>query len=98
MTDNTPREKRWIVLADDGRHSTLGRHTDPSQEEVAKAGDALRAAGMGGWLAMTEGVYYSAGPLSVMMVREIAPPRQSWEAAAAAFLARRTQTLPPFGP
>jgi hypothetical protein len=53
---------------------------------------------MGGWLAMTEGVYYSAGPISVMMVREIAPPRQSWDAAAAAFLARRTQSLAPFGP
>jgi hypothetical protein len=35
------REKRWIVLADDGLHVTIGRHTDPSEDEIVRAGDAL---------------------------------------------------------
>lgn len=92
------RERRWIVLGDDGRHATLGRHSDPSEEEITQAGDALRAVGQGGWLAVTEGVYYSRGPLSVMMVREIAEPRQPWESAVAAFHSKRAQTLAPYPP
>ncbi len=92
------REKRWIVLADDGLHVTMGRHTDPSEDEIVRAGDALRATGVGGWLAVTEGVYYSSGLLSVVMVREIAPARQTWEAAISAFMARRQQSMDPSAP
>lgn len=92
------REKRWIVLADDGRHVTIGRHTDPSEDEIVRAGDGLRANGVGGWLAVTEGVYYSGGPLSVVMVREIAPTRQTWDAAVSAFMARRRQSIDPPAP
>ena len=87
------REKRWIVLADDGRHVTIGRHTDPSEDEIVRAGEGLQANGVGGWLAVTEGVYYSAGPLSVMMVREIAPARQTWEGAVGAFMELRRQSV-----
>jgi hypothetical protein len=92
------REKRWIVLGDDGRHITLGRYSDPSEEEIARAGDALRANGQGGWLAMTEGAYYGRASISVLMVREIAEPRRPWEAALAAFYSSRVQTLPPAAP
>jgi hypothetical protein len=87
------REKRWIVLADDGRHVTVGRHTDPTEDEIVRAGAGLQANGVGGWLAVTEGVYYGAGSLSVMMVREIAPAGQTWEAAVSAFMALRRQAL-----
>ena len=91
----TARERRWIVLGDDGRHVTLGRHTDPSEEELARATDALRASGQGGWLAVTEGRYYSGDQLSVLMVKELAPPRAMWETALAAFQeARQTVALP----
>ena len=79
------RERRWIVLSGDGRHVTIGRHTDPTEEQLTLAADQLRANGLGGWLAVTEGQYYSRGRLSVMMVRELAPTSTTWEAALAAF-------------
>jgi hypothetical protein len=89
-------EKRWIVLADDGRHVTIGRHTDPSEEEIEGAAKALSATGAGGWLAVTEGRYYSGRPaLGVLMVRELAPPKATWDEAVAAFLRlRRDANIP----
>jgi hypothetical protein len=39
-------ERRWIVLGEDGRHITMGRHSDPSPEEVAKAEAGLAAQGL----------------------------------------------------
>ena len=89
-------EKRWIILADDGRHVTVGRHTAPSEEEIAAVGRALAAGGNGGWLAVTEGVYYSRSPkLGLIMVREVAPPRATWDEAAAAFHTRRRDAVRP---
>lgn len=94
MTAGASRERRWIVLGEDGRHVTLGRHTDPTAEEIVHAGDSLRAAGLGGWLAVMEGVYYgSRGRVSLMMVRELAPCRASWAEAAAAFMNLRRAAL-----
>ena len=90
MTRNTPKERRWIILGEDGRYVTVGRNTDPTHEELAKAADALRAGGQGGWLAVTEGHYYRPRErVSVMMVRELAPTHATWEAAVDAFLAAR---------
>jgi len=43
-----PHERRWIILAADGRHSTLGRITPPDEEEVARAASALAAVGLAG--------------------------------------------------
>ena len=87
------RERRWIVLSGDGRHVTIGRHTDPTEEQLTLAADQLRANGLGGWLAVTEGQYYSRGKLSVMMVRELAPASTTWEAAVAAFHTLRQRSL-----
>jgi hypothetical protein len=87
------RERRWIVLTGDGRHVTMGRHTDPTEEPLNLAADELRANGLGGWLAVTEGQYYSRGKLSVMMVRELAPASTTWEAAVAAFHTLRKRSL-----
>ena len=87
-------EKRWIVLSEDGRHVTIGRHTDPPEDEIQAAGSALKANGHGGWLAVTEGVYYSPSPkLGLLMVREIAPASSSWENAVAAFMRIRRDVI-----
>jgi hypothetical protein len=87
------RERRWIVLSGDGRHVTIGRHADPTEEQLTLAADQLRTNGLGGWLAVTEGQYYSRGKLSVMMVRELAPTSTTWEAAVAAFHTLRKRSL-----
>lgn len=91
-------ERRWIVLGDDGRHVTVGRHSDPTEDELREMSEQLKATGVGGWLAVTEGVYYSGGALRLMMVRELAPPRQTWEAAVAAFHDARRTKLAPLSP
>jgi hypothetical protein len=94
MASAAAREKRWIVLSSDGRHTTVGRHTDPTEDEIGRLAEGLKAASLGGWLAITEGVYYSKGKLSVMMVRELAPSpsNMSWESAVAAFQATRDRS------
>lgn len=84
-------EKRWIVLGIDGRHATLGRHSDPSEDEIGKAEAALEAQGLSGWLAVTSGSYYGPGRLEVIQVRPLAnPPGDAWTTALALFLDRRT--------
>ena len=87
-------ERRWIILGDDGRHVTVGRHTDPTDQEIARGGDALLTTGKGGWLAVTDGDYYDLSrPFSVMMVRAIAPTMRTWEGAVAAFHSIRNSFL-----
>ena len=80
-----PGEKRWIILTPDGGHVSIGRHTDPSEEEIEAAAGKLRQAGTGGWLAAMEGRYFGRGKMTLLMVREIGPAGGSWERPAAAF-------------
>ena len=90
--ERTRREKRWAVVTGDGRHVWLGRHTDPSEDEITRAADGLRAQGLTGWLAVTEGVYYEpTDSMSAVMVRPLAG-KGDWNAAWAAFIARRADT------
>jgi hypothetical protein len=93
MATEGKRERRWIILGDDGWHVTVGRHTDPSPEEVDRAAEILRQTGAGGWLAVTDGLYYGRGGLSVMMVREIAPSRRTWEEALVLFHGTRKRSV-----
>lgn len=88
-------EKRWIVLSEDGRHATLGRYTDPTEDEIQRAAEGLRGAGIGGWLAVTEGVYYSRGRLSVLQVRELVHSEISWQDAVKSFLDMRAKAIQP---
>lgn len=90
--DGTPRERRWAAIAADGRHSWLGRHSDPSDAELADVAAALERAGTPGWLAVTEGVYYSGNDLGVLLVRPIWGDGD-WDAALAAFRDRRREAL-----
>jgi hypothetical protein len=78
-------DTRTIILADDGRFVTIGRHSAPTDAEIANAGDALASQGIGGWLATMSGTFYGRVCPRLEMVRTIAAPRQSWECAVAAF-------------
>ncbi len=94
MTRRPASEHRWLVLAEDGRHVTLSRQTDPTDDEIARSAEALCATGQGGWLAVLEGRYYQRrDKVSLLMVRQLGPTKTAWEAAAEAFLtARRRAT------
>jgi hypothetical protein len=87
-------ERRWAIIAPDGRHVWLGRHSDPSPDEIADAENSLRAQGLGGWLAVVAGDYWSRhAKLEVLEVLALAKPKGSFESAASAFRAARDRKL-----
>ncbi len=87
-----PSHLRWIVLASDGRHSTIGRETAPDDAVVAAAGPALARIGLTGWLVRLEGDYWSRQkPVVLTMIQPLAHATDAdWPAAVAAFEASRT--------
>jgi hypothetical protein len=91
-TDGTPREKRWLALASDGRHGWLGRHSDPSENELVNVSRSLSEAGLGAWLCIGEGVYWSSGPYTLLEVRRLAEGGD-FETARTEFLRRRQEAL-----
>ena len=91
MPYTSARQVRWIVLASDGRHSTLGRDTAPSDAELAAAAAGLAQLGLTGWLVRLEGNYWSRRtPVVLTMVQPLAHAADAdWPAAVAAFEAMR---------
>jgi hypothetical protein len=80
------RERRWIVLAQDGRHVTLGRATPPSAAEIAAASDALHRQCLAGWIATQDGDYWGRRRVTLTPVQTIgAAATLDWPAAVAAF-------------
>ena len=86
-----PSHLRWIVLANDGRHTTLGRDTAPEVAEVAAAGATLARIGLTGWLVRLKGDYWSRRkPVVLTMIQPLAHAADAgWPAAVAAFEAIR---------
>ena len=86
-----PSHHRWIVLASDGRHTTIGRDTAPDDVEVAAAGAALARIGLTGWLVRLEGDYWSRRkPVALTMIQPLSHAVDAdWHAAVAAFEAMR---------
>ena len=61
-----------MLLAEDGRHVWLGRHSDPTDAEVDEAGRALDGQGLAGWLVVMRGDYWAvAREPEVMVVRRV---------------------------
>jgi hypothetical protein len=80
------QERRWVVIAPDGRYFTLGRHRDPSEQEILDAENALRAQGLNGWLAIMEGNPWVGRAPGLLEVRALANPTTPFAEAAAACL------------
>jgi hypothetical protein len=97
MEAERSRERRWVIVSPDGRYVTLGRASDPSEEEILAAEEALRAQGAAGWLAVMEGNPYVGAVPRLMEVRPLAQPTTAFADAAAAclaaILARRGEKL-----
>lgn len=86
-----PSHSRWIILASDGRHSTIGRETAPDDTALAAAGSALAGIGLAGWLVRLEGDYWARRkPVALTMIQPLAHAGDAdWPAAVAAFEATR---------
>ena len=88
------REKRWIALGSDGRHVTLGRHSNPTDAEIGEVETKLVQQGLGGWLAVAEGDYWNPKQrMTLLMVRRLGAPAGEWEHAVSAFNERRQTSL-----
>ena len=74
-------EKRWLAVSEDGRHTTLGRHRDPTPDEIREVGAALDRVAAAGWLVVSEGVYHSREPVTLLMVRPISARQADWPEA-----------------
>ena len=91
-----PAERRWIILAQDGRHVTMGRAAPPSEAEVESAAAALAAQGLAGWLATLDGNYWSRRRVTLGSVQTLGDDaRLDWPAAVAAFDATRKVATAP---
>ena len=89
-------EKRWIILAQDGRHVTMGRAAPPSVAEVETAAAALTAQGLAGWLATLDGSYWSRRRVTLGPVQMLGDGTTlDWPAATSAFEAARQLALRP---
>jgi len=86
-------ETRWIILGADGRHVSIGRQSDPSADEVKQAEAAMAVQGMCGWLALMKGGYYEREKPSVIMVRALRDPENSFDEALEAFEEKRQRSL-----
>ncbi len=75
------KERRWLVVAHDGHHSTIGIRTDPSPEEILSVGDSLESIGMAAWLVVSEGSYDEEGVVTLLMVRPITNWKGDWAEA-----------------
>jgi len=89
-----PAERRWIILAQDGRHVTMGRAAPPSEAEVEAAATALAAQGLAGWLVTLDGNYWSRRRVALAPVQVLGDSATlDWPAAITAFEAARQRTL-----
>ncbi len=89
-------ERRWSMLAQDGRHVTMGRAAPPSEAEVEAAAAALAAQGLAGWLATLDGNYWSRRRVALAPVQMLGDGATlDWSAAITAFEAARQRALRP---
>lgn len=75
------RERRWMLLVENGYHVWFGRHTDPSPEMLRATEARLGELGFGGWLSVHERDYWSREGGVLMMFRPLAPSACSWDQA-----------------
>jgi hypothetical protein len=89
-------ERRWIILAQDGRHVTMGRAVPPSDAEIAAGAAALAAQGLAGWLATLDGNYWSRRRVTLAPVQILGNGTTlDWPAAITAFEAARQRAIRP---
>jgi hypothetical protein len=79
-------DRRWIVLCEDGRSSTLSRERDPDDAEIARAEGALKAQGLAGWLAIqSHSSYVATVRPDILEVRALGAPTTLFADAVEAF-------------
>lgn len=93
-------DRRWIVLAEDGRYVTLSRELNPSEDDILRAEDSLRKLDAAGWLVVMSGSAYAPEMPTVLEVRRLASPTRPFAEAVDAMMSaieedRRQDDRPP---
>jgi hypothetical protein len=82
-------DRRWVLMTDEGSMSTLGRATDPTEEEIAKVEEMLAAQDIGGWLAVqSHSIHRGPPPPTFLEVRRLGKDGMTFEDVVANALAR----------
>jgi hypothetical protein len=84
-------DPRWIIITEDGRINSIGRHTEPSQAELDRAESVMEAAGVRGWIAIMDRSAYAEGQPEFTIVREMRSPVVSFQEAVARFAAATSE-------
>ncbi len=79
------RDPRWILLTETGEYSTLGRHREPDETDVAAAEAALARVGQAGWVAVMSDSVHSGAIPELVMVRPLCGPQSPFDQAVKAF-------------
>jgi len=79
-------DTRTIVLAADGRYVTLGRHSEPSDAELAQVTETLAAEGLTAWLATMQGSPFGKRAPKIAVIRAL-HGKGDFAAAVAAYRA-----------
>jgi hypothetical protein len=82
--EDSSSDRRWVIVSEDGRYTTIGRASDPTDAQIRDAEDALRRQGLAGWLAVMSGSAYGTKVPSLMAVRPLASPIKPWDEVSAA--------------
>jgi len=89
MTSRKSRDRKWLLVVEDGRHTWQGRDRDPSPEDLAALERSMRDQGLRGWLAVSEGRYHSTDAMTLLAVRSMNDPADDWPTVEARFNERR---------
>lgn len=81
----TVPDPRWVILLEDGSYNLLGRHTEPTEAEIARAESTMMAAGVRGWLAIMDRSEFAPGKPVFSMVKEIGKPATLFDDAVWTF-------------
>jgi hypothetical protein len=90
---SSAKKRTWAIIAEDGRHSLVGRHSDPAPEEITAIEAQLAEHKLAGWLVIMEGDYHRRGDMSFVVVQPMASPAGAFADARAAFEAIRQKML-----
>lgn len=82
-----------MVLSEDGRHTWLGRATDPSQHELSQAGTMMDDLGLAAWLVVTRGAYYAQVHIELLIIRRLTTKTASEDDAIAKWRMAREDVL-----
>jgi hypothetical protein len=83
-------ETRYLIIAEDGRHVTLGRAYAPTPEEIEKCSEGLAKQGLAGWYTIMRGDYWGRREPALEAVQEVGMPIAcNWQTVTANFKAAR---------